>query len=82
MLTTKELLTFINNKLIKDGDIKVTEGSMLFKDRFLDSITILSLIGYIEEKLNKKLSEDDMMLTKFESINSIIKTFANNENTG
>lgn len=75
MVNSTELLAFINQKLISEKGTKVSEQSLLFKDRHLDSITILSLIGYLEKKLGRKLKDEEISLHNFESVQSIISSF-------
>jgi acyl carrier protein len=75
MIDSAELLIFINQKLLAGKGTKLTEQSLLFKDRRLDSITILSLIGYLEKKLGRKLRDEEISLQNFESVRAIASSF-------
>lgn len=75
MINSTDLLAFINQKLLAGKGTEVTEQSLLFKDRHLDSITILSLIGYLEKKLKRKLKDEEISIHNFESVRSIVSSF-------
>ena len=51
--------------------------TMLFKDKVLDSINILNLIGYVEGYLGRRLTDDEMIMPNFESAQKMIEVFFN-----
>lgn len=75
MINSTDLLTFINQKLIAEKGTHVTEQSLLFKDRHLDSISILSLIGYLEKNLGRKIKDEEITIHNFGSVHAIISSF-------
>jgi len=79
MQTKKEvdILQFIKTSLLKNKDVEISLKTQLFKERLVDSMNILKLIGYVENKLNRKLSDNEIVMKNFESAGSIIETFFN-----
>ncbi|PIS04768.1 MAG: hypothetical protein COT81_04760 [Candidatus Buchananbacteria bacterium CG10_big_fil_rev_8_21_14_0_10_42_9] len=73
----QELLDYINNHIIKDSSHLVDLKTDLFKGRYIDSMNILYLIGFVEKKLGRKLSNDEILMSNFASVNAIIKKFFN-----
>lgn len=51
--------------------------TMLFKDKVLDSINILNLIGFVEGCLGRRLTDDEMIMPNFESAQKMIEVFFN-----
>ena len=50
---------------------KITETSLIFKEGFLDSMGLIMLITFLEEKFEVKVTDADMVEENFESIISI-----------
>lgn len=48
---------------------------MLFKERLIDSMNILILIGYVEQKLERRLTDDEVIMSHFDSVDTIVETF-------
>jgi acyl carrier protein len=77
-LQEKELVAFITGSLIKKGGAsKVTPDTLLFKQHILDSMNILDLIGYVEKKTGRRLKDEEIIMTNFQSARAIIKAFSN-----
>ncbi len=71
----KELLEFIQLYLIKDKTISIGPETLLFKEHVLDSMNILDLIGYIEKKIQRRLKDDEIVMSNFQSAQSINTAF-------
>jgi len=69
-----ELLRFIGG-LRKESGIPVGPDTLLFKDKVLDSLNILSLIGYVEERIGRRLLDDEVSMQNFESARKISEAF-------
>ena len=61
-----KLLEFIAS-ISKNKAQSLDLQTMLFKDKVLDSINILNLIGYVEGYLGRRLTDDEMIMPNFES---------------
>jgi len=70
----EELLGFIAS-IRKDEKMAIQPDTLLFKDKVLDSLNILSLIGYVEERLGRRLLDDELIMKNFESAQTIHTTF-------
>ena len=71
----KQLLEFIQSNLIKNKRLEISQETLLFGEKILDSMSILDLMGYIEEKLGRKLDDSEIVMTNFQSVNTIINAF-------
>jgi acyl carrier protein len=69
-----ELLRFITS-LRKEGGPASGPDTLLFKDKVLDSLNVLSLIGYVEERIGRRLQDDEVTMQNFESPRKIAETF-------
>ncbi len=70
----QELLKFIKS-ICRDKGRTIDSNTLLFKDKVLDSMNILDLIGYIEKHLGRKLTDDEVIMPNFESVRKIVETF-------
>ncbi|MBN2486818.1 MAG: acyl carrier protein [Bacteroidales bacterium] len=50
---------------------KITESTLVFKEGFLDSMGLVMLITFLEEKFGIETTDADMVEENFESINAI-----------
>jgi acyl carrier protein len=71
-----KLLEFIAS-ISKNKAQSLDLQTMLFKDKVLDSINILNLIGYVEGYLGRRLTDDEMIMPNFESAQKMIEVFFN-----
>lgn len=70
-----ELLSFVRSVLIKDEAADVEGGTLLFQEGLINSINILALIGYVENRLGRRLSDEEIVMSRFESVKSITTSF-------
>jgi acyl carrier protein len=69
------LKTFIEENLVRDkssGPVAADES--LLQRGVLDSLGLMNLIAFIEEKTGVRIADDDVMLENFETINAIMAT--------
>jgi len=66
----QEVRTFIANDLGREVE-RVTDGDSLLEGGILDSLGVLSLVGFIEKHYGIIVSEDEMMPENFDSIDAI-----------
>lgn len=76
MKTLEESLkTFIEENLVRGtGPKTVTYDEPLIDRGALDSMGLLNLIGYLEEKCGVRVPDDEVMLENFATINDIVAT--------
>jgi acyl carrier protein len=70
----EKLIHFIK-KICRDKKRKIDPDTLLFKEKVLDSMNILDLIGYIEKQLGRRLGNDELVMSNFESIHRITEVF-------
>lgn len=75
MISNDALRIFINDSLLSAGMPQVTNDSLLFKERHIDSMSVLSLIGFIEKHLKRRLTDEEIRLENFASITAITAAF-------
>jgi acyl carrier protein len=66
---------FIEENLVRDkssGPVAANES--LLERGVLDSLGLMNLIAFIEEKTGIRIADDDVMLENFETINAIVAT--------
>ena len=67
-----EILNFIQNELSDDEDINELDfHSELLLDGIVDSMGIMRLVGFIEEKMNLKIPAEHIIIENFRTINHI-----------
>ena len=69
-----ELLRFIAS-IRKEGTLPPGPDTLLIKDKVIDSLNILNLIGYVEERIGRRLADDEVTMRNFESASRIAATF-------
>jgi acyl carrier protein len=66
---------FIEENLVRDkssGPVAFDES--LMERGVLDSLGLMNLIAFIEEKTGVRIADDEVMLENFETINAIVAT--------
>ncbi len=72
-MTEEDLLAFINDELVEDDT--VTAETPLFEERYIDSMNILDLIGFIEEHTGAEIQDDDLVMENFRTPRAMTETF-------
>jgi acyl carrier protein len=69
------LKRFIEENLVRDKSSgPVTADESLMDRGVLDSLGLMNLIAFIEEKTGVRIADDDVMLENFETIDAIVAT--------
>jgi acyl carrier protein len=55
---------------------KISDGTLIFKDGFFDSMGFVILISFLEEKFSVLTTDNDLIEENFESIEAISKYVA------
>ncbi len=71
------IVDFIKNGILKDKGISINKKTPLFKKGILDSMNILDIIGFIENKIGRKIKDDELIMKNFKDVNSLIEVFSN-----
>lgn len=64
----KIIETFVVNELLLGRKASLGEHESLIGGGFLDSLTLLELIAFVEKRFNVKIEDHEMTLEHFETI--------------
>ena len=71
----EELIEFIQDIVLEGKGARIDADTLLFKEELLDSMNILHLIGYVEHKLNRRLADEEIVMSNFRSVRAIADAF-------
>jgi len=75
MSLEQTLKVFIEENLVRDKSSgPVANDESLLARGVLDSLGLMNLIAFIEEKTGLRISDDEVMLENFETIDAIVAT--------
>jgi acyl carrier protein len=66
----ESIKTFISKNSFSDIS-KIQDQSLIFREGFFDSMGLISLITFLEETYNVRISDSDLVEENFESVNAI-----------
>jgi methoxymalonate biosynthesis acyl carrier protein len=65
---------FIESNLIAfDDDVTIDDDDNIFESGFVDSSVAMQLVIYVEEKFGIQVTDDDLDLINFSTINRIVQ---------
>ena len=76
----RQIRTFISSDLQRDL-IDVTDGSSLLEAGIIDSLGVLTLVAFIEERYRLHVEDDELMPENFESIEAVASFVARRRST-
>lgn len=62
-----------SNLNIFSSDVEFTDDDNIFRKGFVDSLFAVKLIAYIEQEFDVRVSNEDMDIKNFHSVNEIMK---------
>ncbi len=72
MKTNEIIKSFIVSELISDGKaMQLTDTYLLIDSGIIDSLGIMALMSFLEEKFSIKIATDELMPENFDSIAAI-----------
>ncbi len=71
----RQLIAFISGSLLDDGSRRIAADTLLFKERLLNSMNILDLVGYVERRLGRRLEDREFVMANFGSVRAIVGAF-------
>lgn len=70
----KILKQFITEELVPNSDVnELKENQSLLERGIIDSLGIMKLLAYIEEKFQVKVSDEELIPDNFETLSAIAK---------
>lgn len=72
MLAKEKIKNFIVTELMSDGNVtELTDTTLLIESGIIDSLGIMSLLGYLEDNFSVQISGDDLIPENFSTIATI-----------
>lgn len=71
MSNADAILTYIKDELLEDDDVDVTIDTSLFRDKLLNSLSLVSLISFIEKTFNIKISPSEVSIDNLDTASSM-----------
>ena len=68
----KEIIAFLYDESLKDEFADLDYNDSLLELGIIDSVKMLDLINFIEEKYGISVDDDDLFPENFDSINAIV----------
>jgi len=68
------LIDFIK-RISRDKQASIQPDTLLFKEKILDSINILDLLGHVEKRIGRRLKDEEVIMPNFESARKIAEKF-------
>jgi len=69
-----ELIAYIMKEFVEDPDEEINETTLLISSGLIDSLSIVSLVAFIDKKFGVKIPDEKGTVDNFETINKIIET--------
>jgi len=70
-MRNEDLATFIEKNLIADGRTKVSDATALIEEGIVDSMGLMQIVTFIEERTGLRVSDDDVTPDNFETVAAI-----------
>ena len=70
-----ELLDFVRSISRRGMARRVNADTSLFEARALDSMNVLELVGYLERRLGRRLTDDEIVMSNFRSVRAMAGKF-------
>jgi acyl carrier protein len=70
----EELVAYIMKEFVEDPDQEIDETTLLISSGLIDSLSIVSLVTFIDKKFGVKIPDEKGTVDNFETINKIIET--------
>lgn len=74
-LDEARLLRFVRTELLAGRPIAVDADTYLFGDGMIDSLKILQLIAFVEQRTGRSLQDRDVVMAHFRTVRAIASRF-------
>jgi len=69
----EELIAYIVKEFVEDPDQEIDETTLLISSGLIDSLSIVSLVAFIDKKFGVRIPDEKGTVENFETINKIIE---------
>ena len=70
----EELIEYIMKEFVEDPDEELDENTPLISAGLIDSLSVVSLVAFIDKKYGVKIPDEKGTVDNFETISKIIET--------
>jgi 2-hydroxymuconate-semialdehyde hydrolase len=71
-----ELIDYIKKEFVDDPDEEIDENTPLMSSGLIDSLSIVSLVAFIDKKYGVKIPDEKGTVENFETVNKIIEVMS------
>jgi acyl carrier protein len=69
----EELIEYIKKEFVEDPDEEIEENTPLMSSGLIDSLSIVSLVAFIDKKFGVKIPDEKGTVENFETVNQIME---------
>ena len=69
------LLAYVNDALLADRNLRAALETPLFADGWIDSLSILKLIAFVELMIGREIRDDEVVMENFRTVEIIATRF-------
>ena len=69
------LLAYVNDALLADRNLQAGPDTPLFADGWIDSLSILKLIAFVELMIGREIRDEEIVMENFRTVETIAKRF-------
>lgn len=69
----EELIEYIKKEFVEDPDEEIEENTPLISSGLIDSLSVVSLVAFIDKKFGVKIPDEKGTVDNFETVNKIIE---------
>lgn len=70
----EELIEYIKKEFVEDPDEEIEETTPLISSGLIDSLSVVSLVAFIDKKFGVKIPDEKGTVDNFETVSKIIET--------
>ena len=71
----EQLLSYVNAELLAERNLRAETDTPLFADGWIDSLSILKLIAYVELLIGREISDQEIVMENFQTVDTITEHF-------
>jgi acyl carrier protein len=71
----ERLLSYVNDELLAERNLRAEFDTPLFADGWIDSLSILKLIAYVELLIGREIPDQEIVMENFRTIDTIASHF-------
>jgi acyl carrier protein len=69
------LLAYVNDALLADRNLRAGPDTPLFADGWIDSLSILKLIAFVELMIGREIRDEEVVMENFRTVETIARRF-------